>query len=338
MEKELRFAACLVAAAMSACTLSIDESPAASRAALVTVEGPRCVRLLGGQTIDVGSVCTRVEGDDLVIEYTTTGGWTLHEAHLWAGLDLADLPQTRTGNPRIGHFPFAVEGLGGVSSHTFVIPLSTFGRSAADERCDPVRALLVAHAVVRRTGSGPMQAETAYGEGPRLVARGNWATSFAIDLVCEPPPPEPPVCEPAFAYLGRGQLCFLDAEEVVTDRWGWTNGPLGAGTYAWTIWGGAEDCDLRRATKVAAVRFEYDGEMVWVRYRTVDGNTFTKIRFYVGSEPFPRDAQGAPTIDPEAYSFVRDVNGSVEETFTISGVSGPIYVIAFAEVCPPEER
>src|SRR5688572_25946202 len=105
---------------------------AASAATTVSVSGgERCVRLLAGQTIEAGTVCAKVSGTDLLVTYTTGSGWTMTEAHLWVGLDLATAPRTQTGNPQPGRFPYKAT-LDGATSHTFRVPLA----SLADNLCD----------------------------------------------------------------------------------------------------------------------------------------------------------------------------------------------------------
>jgi len=47
--------------------------------------GTQCFDLLAGQHILAGSVCVRIEGDDLAVTYSTTDGWELTETHLWVG-------------------------------------------------------------------------------------------------------------------------------------------------------------------------------------------------------------------------------------------------------------
>jgi hypothetical protein len=68
--------------------------------------GDTCTTLYAGQTIDAGTVCSSVNGDNLDVTFTTTGGWELEEAHLWVGTKLSDMPQTKKGNPKIGNFPY----------------------------------------------------------------------------------------------------------------------------------------------------------------------------------------------------------------------------------------
>ena len=62
--------------------------------------GTECFTLYAGQTIEAGTVCVTVDGDDLEITYTTDGGWVLLQAKTWVGEDLEDLPDTKGGTDR----------------------------------------------------------------------------------------------------------------------------------------------------------------------------------------------------------------------------------------------
>jgi len=42
--------------------------------------------------------------DTLEVTYTTTGDWIINETHLAVASSLDDIPQTKKGNPKIGHF------------------------------------------------------------------------------------------------------------------------------------------------------------------------------------------------------------------------------------------
>lgn len=80
---------------------------------------------------------------------------------------------------------------------------------------------------------------------------------------CDAPPPPPESgTETAFAYGGE-QLatCFLDLDfnsdsKSDFNRWGWTNGPLAAGSYSFDIYAGAGQCDLTKGTLVGTLNVE----------------------------------------------------------------------------------
>lgn len=71
-----------------------------------------------------------------VVRYSTSNGWQMTEAHLWVGDGLATMPQTETGNPQIGLFPYRSGDITGATSYTLTIPLSSLERERQlpDER------------------------------------------------------------------------------------------------------------------------------------------------------------------------------------------------------------
>jgi hypothetical protein len=137
--------------------------------------GNSCVTLLAGQSIDVGTVCIDDIGDQISITYTVTDGWELTEAHLWIGETLEDMPKTRKGNPKVGHFPYHSGDIAGETSYSFYDDISLCNQTA----------YMAAHAAVRRNnGDGAYQTESAWGSGPRIIEKGNWATYFTVEQSC----------------------------------------------------------------------------------------------------------------------------------------------------------
>jgi hypothetical protein len=83
------------------------------------------------------------------------------------------IPQTKSGNPKVGKFPYKGEGLGGITTIEFTIPLSEIpcGAEVSD------RLAIAAHAVVSR----PCGEETAWGNcgTPKGYFQGhNWAVFY----------------------------------------------------------------------------------------------------------------------------------------------------------------
>jgi hypothetical protein len=124
--------------------------------------GPMVADLFGGQTIDVGSVTIEEVAGDLVVTYETTGGWLIEETHLHIGDGddcaeaFGDIPQTKTGNPKIGHFDYASSHDPTVTSVIHTIPLASL---------DGDFLAIAAHAVVKLPlGEDLFQEETAWGD------------------------------------------------------------------------------------------------------------------------------------------------------------------------------
>lgn len=114
-----------------------------------TTEDATC-DLIGGQTINVGHVIFSHDATNLYVEYLTSGGWGLVEAHLYVGTQ-AGVPLAGGKNPIPGQFPFSATNLGGVTQYKFTIPLANLHKDANGYT-------VIAHAVVM---NGDQQ-QTAY--------------------------------------------------------------------------------------------------------------------------------------------------------------------------------
>lgn len=141
--------------------------------------------LMAGQHHLAGTVMIANDATNLYVTYQTVGDWKIISTELYVG-DCAAIPVNKSGNPQIGHFPFKVTHDGMVTSYTYVLPLADF----------PADMCVAAHANVAKVdASGAIvQEETAWGEGPRFVTKGNWAMYFNYTKqVCESTP-EVPSC------------------------------------------------------------------------------------------------------------------------------------------------
>ncbi|MCA9652560.1 MAG: hypothetical protein H6712_25140 [Myxococcales bacterium] len=319
-----------------------------------------CVTLYAGQTIDVGSVCVSIDNTVdtsgqcgagatgvMTVQYDTTGGWTLSETHLAVGDALSDIPANRKGNPQIGHFPYAGPAADGATSVSYQVPLCTVGLDGADEACDPVNAFFAAHAVVEHdNGDGSVHNETAWGDGERLVRKGSWAEYFNMSLECKvgeepPPPPEKDNCETAFALAGDGtETCFIgadfdgDGQDDGISRWGWSNGPLAAGSSRqWPVYAAAGQCDIGRGELVGYLSVDYDGANAQVTFDRVGNYVLAEEQVYIGNEPLPRDVNGDYTVAPGQYPIVIDLDDATQTSNTVTGLSGDIYVVYHAVAC-----
>jgi hypothetical protein len=92
--------------------------------------GPKVYALYAGQTIEVGTVTVEEVGPNLEVTYDVIGGWEISETHLHvaAGADCEDaldgIPQTGSGNPKVGHFDYSGDHDPTVTSVTYQIPLA----------------------------------------------------------------------------------------------------------------------------------------------------------------------------------------------------------------------
>ena len=111
----------------------------------------KTVNLIAGQNHIGGTVTVDVEGDNLIITYTTNDEWTLDVTHLSiTNCEEGGFPSTNSGNPKIGNFEYSSNHEDAVTEVTYIINLN----DVTDEFC------FAAHAEV----SGPTQ-ETAWAEG-----------------------------------------------------------------------------------------------------------------------------------------------------------------------------
>lgn len=310
--------------------------------------GVYSVPLLAGQTIPAGTVDVRIDDarENLIVEYNTTGGWELVETHLWVGANLADMPQTRKGSPIPGQFPYKSGDITGATSWSFAIPLV-----ALNFQCPQVNMeyWVAAHCALRKlVGTEEYQTETGWGEGKPLVDKGNWAMAFQITLSCECDDPEGEVeygSETAFAYSATDGTCFLDIDDNNDGdpdfkRWGWTIGPLAAGTYTFPIYAGAGQCDISKGTLVGNLSVNYDGNKAVVSFNMTETDAVTGLAYtmnvahlYVGAEILPRDVNEDYTVAPGQYpKNSGEIYGAIDQSFEVTGLSGSVHVVAHAEV------
>jgi len=156
--------------------------------------------------------------------------------------------------------------------------------------------------------------------------------TFCYSL-CEPEQ----TCETAFAkktYAEKAH-CFL---EEGFDRWGWTNGSFSEGTSMYHLYAGAAGCDVTKGTYVGDVYINYSQGSAKVTFTTFGGFKMDEIQFYLGTEMFPLDNQGDPTVTPGQYPYkYEDLGGVSSYEVTVNGLSGRLWFIGHAVVCGPFE-
>lgn len=126
------------------------------------------VNLIAGQYINVGNVIVKNNSDTLYVTYVTTGDWKISEIHLYVGPE-SELPANKKGNPQVGHFPTQDNFYPMVTSVTYKFLLENL------DDCFYVAA----HAVVKKVVDGQtLDSQTAWGDGLRIIDKGNWAMYF----------------------------------------------------------------------------------------------------------------------------------------------------------------
>ena len=306
-----------------------------------------CVTLWAGQNIDAGTVCVGVNyidgAEHICITYNTIDGWELVETHVWAGNDIGAMPQTKKGNPKIGNFPYHSGDITGATTWEVCIPLSEWGTELSDGSATDLCGMIMyvaAHASLQKPdGGGGYQTETGWADGGTNGL--SWATYFSVELTCDDSvPPTLDGCETVYAYGCLADAhCFSEVAELEDDfdpkpaRWGWTNGPLAAGTYYFDIYAGAGLCDLSKGTLVGMLTVVYDGLDATVTYFTYEGFEMEEVHLYVGTEILPR-LDGDYTIANGHLGHTMEFDTPVSEySHTVGDLSGEIYVVAHAVVC-----
>lgn len=123
------------------------------------------IDLLADQTTDAGDVQIWSDGANLYVRYETSDGWLLAETHLQVATSLADIPQTKNGNPIPGRFSEGESYDPPQAEDTFTFNLADNGWIAA-----PV-FYIAAHAAVVRETSTELIANGGF-EVPALA--GSW--------------------------------------------------------------------------------------------------------------------------------------------------------------------
>lgn len=125
------------------------------------------VNLIAGQHHEIGTVTIDVEGDILIVTYTTNGDWVLDATHLHiTNCEDDGFPVTGANNPKIGHFDYSAGHEEGTTEVTYTIDIGEI----TGELC------FAAHAEV----DGPSE-ETAWAEGEDFGGN-SWAMYFEADL------------------------------------------------------------------------------------------------------------------------------------------------------------
>lgn len=296
-----------------------------SHDAAAALPTPECTKLYAGKSAEAGTVCVTNDLESLYVTYSTTGDWYLDDVHLFVGATLATMPVTKTGNPKIGNFPYVVENLN-TQMYTFTVPLGDFG--AADPCVSPKKIAIAAHAaLIRRDTAGVIyQTETGWANGTQLNIKGSWAMYFEYTTRC--PPQNSPVtysCETAFAF---GDQTFADLGNIRNARWGWQitvdQGTSGDMT---PIYAGAAQNDPSKGSYVGYLTYSYDGATLSLSYTMLDGWVLQATHVYAG------DTYTNTTAPGQYGNLHEGLRNVTSDTYQISVTGDPIFVIAHAEAC-----
>ncbi|RLD26129.1 MAG: hypothetical protein DRI75_12265, partial [Bacteroidetes bacterium] len=119
--------------------------------------------LIAGQNYIAGVVTVELEGDDLIITYTTNEDWTINATHMSIGnCEDQEIPTTGSGNPKVGKFEHSTEHSEGVNQVVYMVAWKV--AEDGNHYC------FAAHAEV----TGPTGGETAWAEGIEFDGK-SWA-------------------------------------------------------------------------------------------------------------------------------------------------------------------
>jgi uncharacterized RmlC-like cupin family protein len=291
---------------------------------------PVCKDLMAGKNIDAGNVCVEVMDDMLLVVYTTTGGWELTGTHFWVGASLADMPRTKKGNPKVGHFPYHSNDITGQVRYQVYIPLSDLAEGSYYTALCNQTFLAAAHADLRiEDGSGGYQTESGWAEGDPIASQGNWAMYFEFKFVCSEIPPQIE-CETAFTYGDKALWDIMGpGGDPITDSWGWQNTVYPGDRFIQPVYAGATQNDINNGTQVGFVYIGYSGSKIAVEYFTVPPYFMSETHLYVGTEE-------TPTADPVLFGNSHYLSGNDRSDVYLIPISGDqLYVVAHAVVCQP---
>jgi hypothetical protein len=282
--------------------------------------GVLSVNLIAGQTIDAGDIVLSFDTQNLYVEFKTTDGWLLSEAHLWVGSSLSSLPTNNSGNPQIGLFPYKVSNLAGTTSYTFTISLDDLGGYL--EVCGNTFYVAAHASVFKMIDNEVVQSETAWGEGSRITPKGSWAMYFGFVFNCETTEEEQS-CETAFGF---GNTTFIQAG-LTNSRWGWIITLDNEGSFSTPIYAGAGQNNISNAAHVGTLNVDYYGGLLNVNYNMFPGYTMSETHLYA-SATYPS------TIAPGQYGNQNTLNNAVSDSYSLQISGGlPFYIIAHAVVC-----
>lgn len=272
------------------------------------------------ETLVTGTATIGNDASKLYVELQMTGDWWIAGAVMFAGpASVAGTiypggtgnfePWNWTSPYRHDFFPWDF-----AKNHTFEVDLSTL------DDCFVIVAYINAKNLVTN-------------ENKFVWAKSTLKTSGYYIEYCKQPCLPPPTCETAYAYGESYANCFLNIPGVNSNNWGWSNGPLGPGTYSWPIYAGAGQCNIGNGTLVGTLEVNYTPPTAIVTYSLTNGFLLRATHLYVGNLILPKKNNKfttAPGQFPYKHSFT---NGVASDTFTINGLSGNIYIAAHSEAC-----
>lgn len=149
-------------------------------------------------------------------------------------------------------------------------------------------------------------------------------------------------CETFYAKCYGTAKCFLDFEDLKSNKWGWTNKfnlcetPF---SVTYPLWAGAGQCDTEKGTKVGELKIVYDymEDILTVTYKMYEGFYLSETHLYVGSNPLPTKKNGKVSVAPGDYDYEHMMDKASGDEYSIKIGPGDYYIIAHGVVCSGEE-
>ena len=277
--------------------------------------------------ISYGNVTIGNDAANVYVNYEMAAGWFIESTILYVGTPegLPVLPgdpystlPDGTGYFHIGYFPYQYSPgwpMTLLTAHTVSVSLAGL----------PDCFIVVAYARVRDA------AGTAKLVSAKANSNGFKSYGFYIDYCRQ----SCGMNETAYAFGDDGVTanCFLNIPGITSNNWGWTNGAIPNGTYNWPLYAGAGQCNLANGTMVGTLNVVYSGSVATVTYSSLNaGIKLNTTQLWVGNTMLPLK-KGKFITAPGQFPYKHEnLGGVTTDTFTITGLSGNIYVAAHADV------
>lgn len=137
----------------------------------VAPAGPFCgvattVPLVAGRTHEIGTVTVENDEHEIVVTYQTSADVPIRSAALYVGETVAGIPQTKSGNPKVGQFPYKGSYAAGTTQVVWRVDRAGLTGETA---------VIAAYAEV---GDG----EGAWAAGDPIGPGGSWAMQFTYEI------------------------------------------------------------------------------------------------------------------------------------------------------------
>jgi hypothetical protein len=297
------------------------------------------VCLTAGQNYDAGEVIITNDEDYLYVEIVLNEGWTLVESHVAVADSLDGIPQTKSGNPKVGNFPYDINSF---------IPLG-------DWECDTELYVAVHAVVIGPNEYGEDEEQTAWGCGYDFPGH-NWATYSMHTIQCcddgngkdIPELPTDSVCLNPTVHWGL--YSYFDVEFTdVPDGFEWLYEGWDMNGY-WLGWcadklalldHGVEYCDVMLYSSLEPETFpdDDDFDMDWARVNYIlnhkqgDKEDVQDAIWYFGNGIMPPPGPGQDMVE-DAMANGGDFYPEEGDWFAVICYVSPDDQLMFIEVDP----